>query len=160
MSGKSKATASSSAKQRKTPKKWDYDGVGDGPSSMDIILDWVTSGANYARWRGDAHGISKQTLCEEIAGLMREAGILHLNAADVRAKILNLQASYNKARDWSENTEEGIRAAGGDDAEETIHGMIRALIYNKCLACWISSSSSRSTCSLSSSKDRSSSEEV
>ena len=91
---------------------------------------------------------------------MREAGILHLNAADVRAKILNLQASYNKARDWSENTEEGIRAAGGDDAEETIHGMIRALIYNKCLACWISSSSSRSTCSLSSSKDRSSSEEV
>src|SRR2546427_805302 len=49
---------------------------------------------------------------------MREAGVLHHNAADVGAKILNLQASYNKAWDWSETTDEGIWAAVGSDAEK------------------------------------------
>ena len=130
MSDKTNATSSSSAKSRKTPKKWEDDGIEGGQSSMDILLDWITSGTNYARWKGDADGVTKQTLCGEIVGRLKEAGIHHRNAADVRTKLSSFQTSYNKARDWSENTGEGIRAEGGDSAEETIQGMIRALIFN------------------------------
>ena len=117
---------SSSIKPRKAPKKWEDDGVEGGPSSMDIILDWITSGTNYARWKGNADGMTKQTLCTEIIGQMKEAGIHHRNAADVRTKISALQSAYNKARDWSENTGEGIRAEGGEDAETTIQDISRA----------------------------------
>ena len=89
---------------------------------MDTLLDWITSGTNYARWKGDADGVTKQTLCGEIVGRLKEAGIHHRNAADVRTKLSSFQTSYNKARDWSENTGEGIRAEGGDSAEETNPG--------------------------------------
>ena len=116
---------SSSAKSRKAPKKWEEDGVEGGPSSMDILLEWITSGTNYARWKGDANGVSKQTLCADIVSRMKEAGIFHRNAADVRAKLIALQTSYNKARDWSENTGEGIRAEGGEGAEATINGIFK-----------------------------------
>jgi hypothetical protein len=111
------------SKARKVPKKWEDDGVDGGLSSIDIILDWITSGTNYARWKGDAEGVTKQVLCGEIIGLLIAAGIHHRKNPDIRAKIYELQTSYNKARDWSENTGEGIRTAGGEDAEATIQGM-------------------------------------
>ena len=123
------AVSSTSAKTRKTPKKWEEDGLEGGPSSMDILLEWITFDNNYARWKGDADGASKQTLCCEIVGLMKEAGIHHRNAADVRTKISSLQTAYNKARDWLEHTGEGIRQNGEGDKEETtrtIQGMIGA----------------------------------
>ena len=91
---------------------------------MDIILDWITSGTNYARWKGDAEGVTKQTLCAEIIIRMKAAGIHHRNHADVRAKIMSFQTTYNKARDWLENTGEGIQDQGGEDADKTIQGSL------------------------------------
>ena len=44
---------------------------------MDIILDWVTSGTNYAKWKGDSGGVTKETLCGEVASLLKAAGIHH-----------------------------------------------------------------------------------
>ena len=123
MSDKFNIASSSSTKQQKTPKKWEEDGVEGGPCSMDVLLDWITSGTNYTRWKGDRDGISKQTLCGEIVGQMKKAGIYHQNAADIRAKISSLQTTYNKARDWSKNTGEGIWAEGEADAEKTIQGI-------------------------------------
>lgn len=95
---------------------------------MEVLLDWITTGTNYAKWRGDAEGITKETLCGEILALMRNAGLEHRNKTDIRGKLAELQASYNKARDWSENTGEGIRAAGGENAEATIKGNLFKLI--------------------------------
>lgn len=91
---------------------------------MDIILEWITSGTNYARWKGDADGVTKQTLCSEIIIRMKAAGIQHRNPADVRAKIMGFQTAYNKARDWLENTGEGIRDQGGDNVDKTIQGSL------------------------------------
>ena len=90
---------------------------------MDILLDWITSGDNYSRWRGDAGGASKQTLAGEVVARLKKAGINYRNATDIRAKLSSLQTSYNKARDWLEHTGEGIRADGGESAEATIKGM-------------------------------------
>ena len=112
-------STSANLKARKVPRKWEDDGVNGGPSSIDIILDWITSGTNYAKWRGDTGEVTKQVLCEEIISLMTAAGIHHRKSADIRTKIFELQTSYNKARDWSE----GIRATGAEDAEAIIQGM-------------------------------------
>lgn len=90
---------------------------------MDVLLNWLTSGMNYTRWKGDGDGVSKQTLCREIVSQMKEVGIYHRNTADIRAKMSFLQTTYNKARDWSENTGEGIQAEGREDAKETIQGI-------------------------------------
>jgi hypothetical protein len=117
----SSSVSTSSSKQRKVYKKWEEDGVEGGPSSNDILLDWITT--NYARWKGDAGGTSKQTLCGEVVCQMKEAGIYHRNATDIRSRISAFQTSYNKARDWLENTGEGIQAEGGKNAEATIKGM-------------------------------------
>jgi hypothetical protein len=54
-----------SSKARKVPKKWEDDSI-DGGSSMEIILDWITSETNYAKWKGDAGGVTKETLCGEV----------------------------------------------------------------------------------------------
>jgi hypothetical protein len=108
---------------RKPQRKWESDGVEHGPSSINVILDWITSGTNYARWKGHTGGTTKQTLCGEIVKRMKAVGIHHHNALDIRAKISALQTSYNKAQDWDKNTGEGIRAEGRENAETIIHGM-------------------------------------
>jgi hypothetical protein len=113
-SSSSAAPLSDTNKSRKTPKKWEDDGVNGGSSSIDIILDWITTDGNYAKWKGDAGGKSKQTLCGEIICCMKAVGIYHRNNADIRAKISEIQSSYNKARDWSLNTGEGIRERVAD----------------------------------------------
>ncbi|KAI7952165.1 hypothetical protein MJO28_007849 [Puccinia striiformis f. sp. tritici] len=32
---------------------WDRDGVNGGSTSIEIVLEWLISGKNYVRWRGD-----------------------------------------------------------------------------------------------------------
>ncbi len=121
----------STLKIRKAPKKWEEDGVNGGKSSLDIILDWITTGTNYSRWKGDSEGATKETLCGEVVSLMNDAKIYHRKNADIRAKLSEFQTSYNKARDWSENTGEGIRGSKDEDAaEKNIKGIdFKYLIY-------------------------------
>ncbi|KAF1794678.1 hypothetical protein GQ600_24573 [Phytophthora cactorum] len=38
---------------RRRPVSWGKDGVDGGPSSVDIILKWLTADRNLQRWRGD-----------------------------------------------------------------------------------------------------------
>jgi hypothetical protein len=85
---------------------------------MDVLLDWITIGTNYARWKGDSEGETKESLCGEIVGRMKAVGIHHRDNSHIRGKISELQVTYNKARDWSENTGEGIRSTGGEEADD------------------------------------------
>ena len=55
---------------------------------------------------------------------MKAAGIQHRNNNDIRAKMCELQTTYNKARDWLEHTGEGIRKSDKENAEATIQGML------------------------------------
>ena len=61
---------------------------------MGILLELITTEMNYSRWKGDAKGVTKQSLCAEIVERMHAAGIHHRNHADVRAKIMSLQTTY------------------------------------------------------------------
>ena len=52
---------------KKQYKSWVKDGVDGGPSSLDVLVDWLTTGSNYARFRGDGvEGSTKTTLINEI----------------------------------------------------------------------------------------------
>ena len=64
------------------------------------LLDWLTIGGNYARWRGDSSGgRTKDALCDEILGMLAAAGVHHRTKDQVRSKIKDIQRTYNNARD-------------------------------------------------------------
>ncbi|WAQ92570.1 hypothetical protein PtA15_17A51 [Puccinia triticina] len=74
--------AKKSTKKKAVP--WDRDGDNGGDSSMDIVLDWLSSGSNYQQWRGDLEeGKTKKSLCSEILEIMVASGITH---RDVKGK--------------------------------------------------------------------------
>ena len=116
------ALSPSSLKSKKAYTSWSKDGVSGGPSSLDIIVDWLSTGGNYGKWRGNgADGVTKKTLAGEVVVKMMESGINHRTAKDVINKISSLQSAYNVARDWRENTGEGLRLDG--TSESSIHGI-------------------------------------
>ncbi|ETL35886.1 hypothetical protein L916_12043 [Phytophthora nicotianae] len=88
------ATSSSPAAKKRV--LWDRDGVNGGPSSMKILLDWLTTEGNYTKWKG---GIERRLI---------DAGIRHRKPADVRDKIQNLESKYRTAVAWLANTGQGV----------------------------------------------------
>jgi len=112
-----------SQKGRKPYKPWKKDAATpEGKSSLDIVLEWLTSGTNYARWRGDSSGITKDALASEIVARMVAEKITYRSNKDIQTKINDIQSAYNRARDWLANTGQGIKDAGEEGAEKTIHG--------------------------------------
>jgi hypothetical protein len=89
------------APQIKSNKKkaipWDRDGVNGGSSSVEIVLEWLTTGSNHQQWRGDLEeGKNKKSLCSEILELMKENGLHHRDAKgkSLRPKIMFLAAYF------------------------------------------------------------------
>ncbi|KAI0997127.1 hypothetical protein K3495_g11061 [Podosphaera aphanis] len=109
---------SPNTKARKPPKRWDQDGVNGGPNSIDLLIDWITTSPNYARWKGNGSGETKEALCSEVVRCLQKNGIFHRKNQDIRSKICEFQTSYNDARDWSENIGKEIRQSGLEDAEK------------------------------------------
>ncbi|KAL7747508.1 hypothetical protein RI367_007100 [Sorochytrium milnesiophthora] len=115
------AAAPSPAKR--VVRHWTKDAVTPGNSSMDVLLEWMTSADNYSRWRGGAaqKGVRKEQICSEIVALMREKG---RDNDDVRHKIGDLERAYRKAADWLRQTGQGILEQD-PDAEATIEQAMR-----------------------------------
>ncbi|KAA1087941.1 hypothetical protein PGTUg99_005082 [Puccinia graminis f. sp. tritici] len=65
-------------RQRTREIPWDRDSVDGGPSSMTILLNWLTTQGNYSRW-DEASWIQseRERVCVEILRLMRSHGITH-----------------------------------------------------------------------------------
>jgi hypothetical protein len=64
---------------------------------VEIVLEWLTTGSNYQRWKGDLEeGKTKKSLCSEILELMKENGIHHRYAKgkSLRPKIMFLAAYF------------------------------------------------------------------
>lgn len=98
------------------------------PTSMQILLDWLTTDNNYGRWHGgDITGKSKEALLGEILEIMHQNRIWHRKKNDIRCKINDLTMSYNKARDWKAKTGEEVIANDPHNSEATIRG--------KCVLC-------------------------
>ncbi|KAF4042971.1 hypothetical protein GN244_ATG04713 [Phytophthora infestans] len=89
---------------------WDRDGVAGGPSSIKVLLDWLTSERNYAKWKGEdgSYGSTKEALCEVIIDKLKEVGITHRKPADVRDKIRYLEKQFRRAVEWTTNAGQGV----------------------------------------------------
>ncbi|KAI8973944.1 hypothetical protein BDB01DRAFT_729570 [Pilobolus umbonatus] len=110
----------STSKGKKPYKSWLKDGVNGGPSSMDVLVNWLSKKANYAKWKGDdCERIPKKSLLESIIDEMREVGIYHRLAKDVASKISTLQSNYRLAREWKEVDGKKLLETGA--TEEGIH---------------------------------------
>ncbi|KAI8376388.1 uncharacterized protein BYT42DRAFT_574417 [Radiomyces spectabilis] len=113
-------TYTASTKGKKPYKSWLKDGVNGGPSSMDVLVNWLAVKANYAKWRGDdSERTPKKVLLEGIIERMREVGIYHRLAKDVASKISTLQSNYRTAREWNDTEGKKLRQAGAK--EEAVH---------------------------------------
>lgn len=109
---------------KKPYKSWLKDGVNGGPSSMDVLVNWLAVRENYAKWRGGDNNNTERTpkklLLEEIIDQMRQVGIYHRLPKDVASKISTLQSNYRTAREWNETEGKALRRAGM--SEFVIHG--------------------------------------
>ncbi|KAG1442869.1 hypothetical protein G6F56_010884 [Rhizopus delemar] len=105
-----------SSKGKKPYKSWLKDGVNGGPSSMEVLVNWLSKKTNYAKWKGDdCERIPKKSLLESIIDEMREVGIYHRLAKDVASKISTLQANYRLARGWKEIEGKKLVEAGATE---------------------------------------------
>ena len=49
----------------------------DNPNNLlNLLLDWITTEGNYARFRGNKEGKTKLTICKEVVSLLSEKGVL------------------------------------------------------------------------------------
>jgi hypothetical protein len=105
---------------------WTSDGPDDDTCSMNVLLEWLTTGNNYTRWRGgDAtNGITKLVMANEIVHLIQQACVTTERKANhVTDKIGTLERQFRAATDWLENTGSGV----------TDEESIKAAVKKRCL---------------------------
>ncbi|KAI7945894.1 hypothetical protein MJO29_012282 [Puccinia striiformis f. sp. tritici] len=89
------ASATAATRQRVRPIPWNSDGVNGGPSSMTILLDWLSRDGNYDRWCSGQR--TKMQLCQEIIFEFNDHGIFSRGDKAVRSQIHMLEQSYFQA---------------------------------------------------------------
>jgi hypothetical protein len=90
---------------------WHNDGYTPSISSLSCLIDWMTTGSNYRRYRGgkEQTGETKLVIAGEVVRLIEESGITTVRTAkDVQTKISALEESYRKASDWLKATGQGV----------------------------------------------------
>ena len=87
-------------------------------SSMQILLNWMTTEGNYSLFRGDVSSPStlskrKKDYCADLAKFMNDSKVqITRTGKMVRDKIHHLEASFRKAHDWANNTGQGVEKDG------------------------------------------------
>ena len=97
---------------------WSQDGKlgpDDPNTSMAILIDWLRTEGNYAKFRGGpaSQGRSKKGVCEEISKKIRDGGcICTRTAKSCLDKIQNIKNEYTKTNNWMNNTGQGLEGTG------------------------------------------------
>ncbi|OAV89052.1 hypothetical protein PTTG_28825 [Puccinia triticina 1-1 BBBD Race 1] len=111
---------SAPSKTKKKPIPWDRDGVDGGKSSIEIVFEWLSTGNNYERWRGDKEkGKTKTRLCSEIVREMNLRGITHRDN--------DASANYGAFTDFLKNTGKGIMENDTINGVRTVQDRIHEL---------------------------------
>jgi hypothetical protein len=115
-------TQTRNKKGKKPYKSWVKDGV-NGPSSMDVLVDWLSYKPNYKRWKQEDYSmdrVPKKELLEEIINRLKSVGIHHRQPKDIASKISTLQSNYKYTKRWSDTEGNRLRRIGV--SEKAIHG--------------------------------------
>lgn len=97
---------------------WEKDGK-EGPndpnSSINILMNWLTTEGNYGKFRGhDNHGKRKLAFGLQIAKKIKDAGCRVARSGEaVVKKIQEIEGKFIKAHDWVNNTGQGVREQDG-----------------------------------------------
>ncbi|OWZ03597.1 hypothetical protein PHMEG_00024644 [Phytophthora megakarya] len=89
--------------QQKKRVPWHNDGPTAAVSSLSVLVDWMTDGNNYNRYRGgdSESGESKTTIAGEVISKIEAAGITTPRSAkDITNKISALESLFRSAEDW------------------------------------------------------------
>lgn len=105
--------------------QWDSDHV-NGKSSVDIVLEWLTTESNYDRWKAGV--IPKSQLCEEVLAMMQEQGIQHRTRANIYRKIYSIEASMEGVRALLKGA--GLR--GFASLDDCLQAGIRRTVLRQC----------------------------
>ncbi|KAG7393340.1 hypothetical protein PHYPSEUDO_009544 [Phytophthora pseudosyringae] len=81
---------------------WDADGVDDGPSSMDVLIQWLEVPGNAARWlepkrEGDG---SRMEMAYEVYDQLLAHGINYRKVASINTKLCKLEHQLQNAECW------------------------------------------------------------
>jgi len=120
-------------KAQKPPKAWDKDMPTGELCSLDYLIDFLAeiegNTTNYSRYRGGgAGGVTRDVVCTEAVTYLISKGITWRNKQDVRAKIQQLQSSFQRAEDYLANTGAGLLE---EDYEQHIDS-VKAFVYKLC----------------------------
>jgi hypothetical protein len=94
---------------------WTRDGR-NGPTdpvnSMSVLIDWLATDGNFSRFRGNNGGETKLAICQEIADLMKEKGIVAERTGKlILDKIAVIEKSFKVAHDWINQQGQGMLAS-------------------------------------------------
>ncbi|KAJ3383298.1 hypothetical protein HDU80_001288, partial [Chytriomyces hyalinus] len=106
-----KAAERQGREAEKTSRYWDSDSVNSGPPSIEVLLDWLTTGENYRKYKGGAkvtNGKTKDAYCSEINTLMKSKGIHNRNPGMISTKIAELEKQYRVVLSFHCNTGQGM----------------------------------------------------
>jgi len=79
----------------------------EGKSSLDLLLDWMTTEGNYSKWKGGY--VKKDAIAKEILFFLKEKGMkTNRSPRDVSMKVYEIETKYKKAKDFLSGTGAGI----------------------------------------------------
>lgn len=90
---------------------WHNDGPSNDVSSLSCLLDWMTTGDNYSRYRdgNSQNGETKSAIVGEIVRMISKCGVKPARTSkDGVNKISTIEQSYRNAVDWLSVTGSGI----------------------------------------------------
>ncbi|KAG7393338.1 hypothetical protein PHYPSEUDO_009542 [Phytophthora pseudosyringae] len=79
--------------------RWNSDGIDGGPSSIDVLLQWLSTAGNTARWLEPALAMDgrRTELYNEVCDLLEDNGITHRNPHSVQKKLSRMLDQFGAA---------------------------------------------------------------
>ncbi|KAG7381701.1 hypothetical protein PHYPSEUDO_005748 [Phytophthora pseudosyringae] len=95
---------------KKKPIFWGRDSVNEGKSSLQVVLDCLSTETNYNKWRSSDRnsGNTKEAVLKEIVAALKAEGVMHRTTGDVREKINTIEKEFWEAVDFQAQTGSGI----------------------------------------------------
>ncbi|KAL3923366.1 MAG: hypothetical protein SGILL_001699 [Bacillariaceae sp.] len=125
--------STSSAANRKPSWENDSKGGDDDPTSIQILIDWMTKYPNYEKYRGKCNaGKKKKEVQEELAKEMREKTLsTERDWKQVSSKIKAIAEQWRNAYDWT-HTETGAGLLEADTGNNNSTSAFKDAVMKRC----------------------------
>ncbi|KAG7393336.1 hypothetical protein PHYPSEUDO_009540 [Phytophthora pseudosyringae] len=117
-----KATKDDATRVRRKTKPWGSDRARpDTPSSLEVLMAWLTTPGNAERWRREKH----KGLVKEVVQALRASGIEHREGGDVQHKIRFMEIHFSAAAAHLIRTNQADAFLRGETDPETVEAVLK-----------------------------------